>query len=850
MSNNRLAFLDQEPPPGYIAGVGRGAVGFSTGADFKNELPQVYDDDEDENSANQELNENGLLTTRSKRDEEDEEADRIYEEIEQKLKRRKTNSQPKQITKSGSPENDNKELTEKTQFSDLKRDLKSLTEDDWLSLPEAGDMTRKNKRQRILDQQSQRLYAVPDQILAGNNGSFGFTRTLNTSNNKNNALSAQLDSFLPSSLRKQNTTTTRELEEEILNFDGADKDAKYIDLKKSRLIFASLRKTEPYKSSSWISSARLEEDAKNFNKAREYIQQGCKMIPGDEDVWLEYIRLNKNDPEFAKAITKEALNYCNKSTKLWLRSVELELDNKLKKKQSMKALQQLPRNIVLWRKILELEDDKEMIVKLLLKAVDLCPNEWELWLKLIDLSDYNDAKAYLNKARKILQGDLKVWIAACKLEEREASSDSSKINELAERAVKENASVEAEKWYEVAIELDKEGYNKTSRALLECYLKSQQYDSITLLEEAEKYKGNLNISHYIMDYLISIDPHNQEVWDRLFITLKKSKNYDSLIDYYEKAVDLNPGLISLHLSFANDKWRLGKDVEGARFILESTDNELNDDSIKFAIININMKTGNLSKAKDYITTIIQTEPKRHAKYWSMYIHILRCLNIDSKEILKASDKALEFFPNNLKLCLQKVSILIDDINDLRSAREFASEISDKNKKFIEVWIKYSEIEEKLGVLIKARSILDKALLINPESPELAIAQIELEKRAKNTTAVKNLTNKYIKKFSSNAYIWYLYLSLIPKMSHKKPEFINALRSTNNSSEMLMYLGIFFWQDGKFSKSKTWFDRSMEEDTTNGDAWGWMNNFYKSHGTDDEKEKFYNEYEEKYLKFSI
>lgn len=29
----RPAFLDQEPPPGYIAGIGRGAVGFTTAAD-------------------------------------------------------------------------------------------------------------------------------------------------------------------------------------------------------------------------------------------------------------------------------------------------------------------------------------------------------------------------------------------------------------------------------------------------------------------------------------------------------------------------------------------------------------------------------------------------------------------------------------------------------------------------------------------------------------------------------------------------------------------------------------------------------------------------------------------------
>lgn len=159
MNNNKFAFLDQEPPPGYVAGVGRGAVGFSTVKNTLNKNSQTEDTDDNENNANQDVNESGLLVSQSKRDEEDEEADRIFEEIENRLKsRRKHNTVIKVPT--------DDELSLKSRFSDLKRDLTSLTEEEWLLLPEAGDMTRKNKRLRILEQQLQRLYTAPDLILA------------------------------------------------------------------------------------------------------------------------------------------------------------------------------------------------------------------------------------------------------------------------------------------------------------------------------------------------------------------------------------------------------------------------------------------------------------------------------------------------------------------------------------------------------------------------------------------------------------------------------------------------------------------------------------------------------------
>ena len=51
------------------------------------------------------------------------------------------------------------------QFADLKRALGSVTDEDWASIPEVGDLTGKNRRSK--QNMRQRFYAVPDSVLAG-----------------------------------------------------------------------------------------------------------------------------------------------------------------------------------------------------------------------------------------------------------------------------------------------------------------------------------------------------------------------------------------------------------------------------------------------------------------------------------------------------------------------------------------------------------------------------------------------------------------------------------------------------------------------------------------------------------
>lgn len=50
------------------------------------------------------------------------------------------------------------------QFADLKRGLSSVTDEEWENIPEVGNLTRKKRRRE------ERSYAVPDSILVGDRG--------------------------------------------------------------------------------------------------------------------------------------------------------------------------------------------------------------------------------------------------------------------------------------------------------------------------------------------------------------------------------------------------------------------------------------------------------------------------------------------------------------------------------------------------------------------------------------------------------------------------------------------------------------------------------------------------------
>jgi hypothetical protein len=68
------------------------------------------------------------------------------------------------------------------------------------------------------------------------------------------------------------------------------------DIKRARMLFDSLVKSNPKHAPGWIASACLEEHAGRMVAARKLIKAGCEQCPKSEDVWLEAARLHVRLP--------------------------------------------------------------------------------------------------------------------------------------------------------------------------------------------------------------------------------------------------------------------------------------------------------------------------------------------------------------------------------------------------------------------------------------------------------------------------------------------------------------------------------------------------------------------------
>lgn len=845
----RKAFLDQEPPPGYVAGVGRGASGFVTSANsarfessFGTENSTAPDDA-------------GLLAAAQ-----DDEADRIYNELDQRMTRRRPQEKRALEVETGTG-------VIRPEFSLLKAGLAAVSADEWAALPDPGDITRKNKRQRLLDQQSQRTYAAPDTVIAGSRASalHGASGSKTLAGPNGLAPSAQSGLNVADSVGSGPETVTSVSVADIEQWEQSAAP----DISRTRPILASLRASQPGKPSLWISSARLEELAHNYAKARLLIVEGCTRVPRSEEIWLESIRLHRSDLASCKRIVNDALRVNTYSEALWLRAVDLEHPGDIasRRKITMKALEYLPTNSALWQTLVDLEENETDRRKLLERAAELT-SQWRFWLALVALLPYKEAKAVLNRARKLLPAEHRVWVAAVQLEEREnpevppaklllmltkAMKELSKATsqlEGQESAGKEKIRVET--WLEEAAAAERDDFAKSCAAIVDAALPllPEENRLSTLIGLAESYasRERITTSSAIYENITKLYPHDVSSWCALFSSLRKAGHLSRLYSFYERAIDLNQELVLFHLMYAKDKWIQGKDVPGARLILGKANSLLpSNEQIWLARIKLEVRSSQFENALSISSQSVQLSDLASPRVWYKHIHLLRFLHsqkkVPAKDIDEASEKALRLFPDNYKLYLQRSQFLLDQ-NDVKAARELLSIACRKCEDVPEIHIALAEIDISLGSPARARSVLDSALLINPKSDKIWERKIKLEREQKDMVTARQLVSKALKEVSDSPRIWILNLSMIQKLSHRKNAFLDALKLTNNASEILTAIGVFFWLEGKFSKAKTWFDRALTADSNNGDAWGWNYCFYTKMGLPDEEKRLLAQIEEK------
>ncbi|KAJ3054561.1 hypothetical protein HK097_001445 [Rhizophlyctis rosea] len=868
-------FLNKKPPPNYIAGLGRGATGFTTRSDIgpAREAPEgaaeqalakaqaaaegrggkPADDDDDEQQYQDPDNEVGLFKS-APYEADDEEADRIYEEVDAKMdERRKVRREAREKEELERYRKERPKIQQ--QFADLKRGLAAVSADEWAAIPEVGDMVRRNRKKAKLQD---KYTAVPDSVLLSASQQTGFDTSLDARQQllggiatpaaspstdgtmtdfvqfgqaRDKVLGLKLDQISDSVTGQTIIDPKGYLTD--LNSVVVKTDAEISDIKKARQLLHSVIQTNPKHAPGWIAAARLEEVAGKHGTAREIIAKGCTECPKSEDVWLESARLNTIDN--AKIILAQAVRSVPSSVKIWLRAAELETDTKSKKRVLRRALEYIPNSVKIWKAVVSLEEDPEDARILLSRAVECIPLSVDLWLALARLESYDNAKKVLNKARLSIPTSHEIWLTAAKLEETQGNDKM--VETIVNRAVAQLAakggSLDRDQWLKEAEGCEKDGFVRTCQAVVATTVGmgiDEEDQKRQWMEDAESAISGecYATARAIYAHALKVMPNKKSIWRRAAFLEKEHGTRESLEEVLRKAVRYCPQAEVLWLMGAKEKW-LGGDLVGAKGILEEAfAANPNSEQIWLAAIKLEVETGEHQRARILLTKARGKADTR--RVWMKSAVLERQLgNVEGA--LELVEEALNKFADFDKLWMIKGQILHVEKGDVAGARETYAKGVKVNLKSTPLWLLASRLEESAGNTIKARAVLERGLKLNAKNPELWCEAVRVEYRAGNTSMWKALLAKGLQECPTSGLLWSEAI-LTDDRPARKRRSTDALKKCENDALVVCTVARLFWHERKLDKARSWFGRAAKTNPEIGDIWAWWLKFEMVHGTEE------------------
>ncbi|KAF8851555.1 hypothetical protein BDZ45DRAFT_601268 [Acephala macrosclerotiorum] len=880
--SGRRDFLNQPAPENYVAGLGRGATGFTTRSDLgparegpsedqiKEALakraaqlgaaaptaygaPEKKEEDDDDERFQDPENEVGLFAGGAY-DKDDDEADRIYQEVDEKMdRRRKARREAREQAEREEYERNNPKIQQ--QFADLKRALSTVSDEDWANLPEVGDLTGKNRRSK--QALRQRFYAVPDSVIAGarDSSELGTTVADDAPAGGDGAdgtmtnfadIGAARDKVLKVRL-DQASTGTDSVAGSATNIDPKgyltslaksqinEGEAQVGDINRARVLLESVIKTNPKHAPGWIAAARLEELAGKTVAARNLIARGCEFCPKSEDAWLENIRLNDN--RNAKIIAAAAIKANNSSVRLWTEAMKLEVDPMRKKRVIRQALDHIPQSVMLWKEAVNLEEDPSDAKLLLAKATEIIPLSVELWLALARLESSENAQKVLNKARKAIPTSHEIWIAAARLQEQMGNAAKVNVMKRAVQALaKESAMLKREEWITEAEKCEEEDAILTCgniiRETLGWGLDEDDDRKDIWMEDARSSigRGKYETARAIYAYALRVFVNSRKLWLAAADLEKNHGTKEALWQLLEKAVEACPQSEVLWMMLAKEKWQAGE-IDNARRVLGRAFNQNpNNEDIWLAAVKLEAENQQPDQARELLKTARQEAPTD--RVWMKSVAFERQLG-NPDAALDLVNQALQLFPGAAKLWMMKGQIYEGE-GKLPQAREAYGTGTKACTKSVPLWLLYSRLEEKAGNIVKARGILDRARLAVPKSPELWTESVRLERRGNNISQAKNLMAQALQQVPNSGLLYTESIWHLEARTQRKPRALEAIKKVDNDPILFVTIARIFWGERRLEKAQNWFEKAILLDSDLGDTWAWYYKFLLQHGTEEKR----------------
>jgi pre-mRNA-processing factor 6 len=929
MASGRKDFLSQPAPENYVAGLGRGATGFTTRSDLgparegptpeqiqaalakRAQLlgaapPTAYGasrekgkgdekpaEEEDDERFQDPDNEVGLFAY-GQFDQEDDEADRIYKEVDEKMDRRRkvrrlvnpqrspshgvicssglapvfwiddrldsfsTSREARERQEREDYERKNPKIQQ--QFADLKRSLASVSEDEWANLPEVGDLTGKNRRTKQNLRMQQRFYAVPDSVLASARDSSQFDTTVaddgsqtdgraadgadgmitnfaNISAARDKVLQVKLDQAAMGSSGDTTSGSATSIDPKgyLTSLTQSELKAGEIevgDIKRVRVLLESVTRTNPKHAPGWIALARLEELAGKIVTARNILAKGCDLCPKSEDAWLENIRLNEGHN--AKVIAANAIKNNDRSTRLWIEAMRLETEPRAKKNVLRQAILHIPQSVTIWKEAVNLEEDPADARLLLAKAVEMIPLSVELWLALARLETPENAQKVLNAARKAVPTSHEIWIAASRLQEQMGTFNKVNVMKRAIQSLaRENAMLKREEWIAEAEKCEEEG------AVLTCG---------AIIRET-------------LGWGLDEDDDRKDIWmDDAKASIAKGK-YETARAIYAYALRVFVNRKSIWVAAADLERNHGTKEALWQVLEKAVEACPQSEELWLQLAKEKWQSGEIDDARRVLGRAFNQNPNNEdiwlaavkleadAQQTDQARELLATARREAgtdrvwiksvaferqlgniNEALDLVNQGLQVYPKADKLWMMKGQIY-ESQNKVPQAREAYGTGTRACSKSVPLWLLASRLEEKAGAVVRARSVLDRARLAVPNSPELWTESVRVERRANNIPQAKVLMARALQEVPSSGLLWSESIWYLEPRAQRKARSLEAIKKVENDPLLFITVARIFWGERRLEKAMTWFEKAIVSNSDLGDAWAWYYKFLLQHGTD-------------------
>ncbi len=473
-------FSQGTAPRGYVAGIGRGAIGFSTRSDIGpgtnasgskvgassslgivpptlsvvgvngTSAPRIgtnvadaqfgvapagyvagrgramgalaYDQKElittNDHSVTAPENSSIAFTGDSSLDREDAEADQIYSAVDARIDSRRLKRKTDDLL-----EGSNRRPRICDQFSDLKATLAKVTTEEWDALPEVGDHSLKlTQKSRFANTTT----AIPDSFLS--NSKLGQDTALHRASAGDDIGTKNVLAGMAAARESKLGSKLDRLSDDVTGQTVVD--------------------PQGYMTS--LGSIKVSSNAEvgDVKRARLLLSSVTSTNPQHAPGWIAAARLEEvagksgaarrlaeqgckscpdsedlwlecarlHDGRAAQSVLARAVLVLPHNTKIWLAAAALESDIPRRKVVLRRALELVPSSPELWRAAIELEDTENAKI-LLGRAVECVPHSVEMWLALARIETHTNARQVLNRMRQVLPTEPLTWLTASRLEE-------------------------------------------------------------------------------------------------------------------------------------------------------------------------------------------------------------------------------------------------------------------------------------------------------------------------------------------------------------------------------------------------------------------------------------------------